>query len=291
MAHQFGDDRAALERDGVCVLRDKIPTDLIGRLEEVGRRLLDAMPADERAKTRSQGSLIHVAEDPAFADLIASPIVLDALRDLSLDDACFSSGYLISKPPHGPPLFWHQDWWGWDDASSYASDIHQVFVMVYLTDTSVENGCLRVIPGSHRHRHPLHDLVANAHTPEMAEVSDPDHVAYRSAPDEVPVPVRRGDVVIGDARVLHSAYANRTDDERLLITLWYHPAFQRQPEAMQARVAKVAAREEVDTDAGGAAFPDSWPEAARSRVEPLMTRYHGTVEPLAWNRAPDGRLE
>src|SRR3546814_3194700 len=61
--------------------------------------------------------------------------------------------------------------------------------MIDLTDTTRENGCLRVIPGSHRHDHPLHHLEA-AHSAELQGFLNPDNPAFAAHPDEVAVPVR-----------------------------------------------------------------------------------------------------
>ena len=55
---------------------------------------------------------------------------------------------LLSKPPYGPPLYWHNDWQFWDDAISAEPMAQKLFGMVYLVDTTPANGCLRVIPES-----------------------------------------------------------------------------------------------------------------------------------------------
>ena len=113
----------------------------------------------------------------------------------------------------GPALFWHQDWWGWQHPISREDRIAQVALFLYMTDTTRENGCLSLIPGSHRRPHPLHDLV-DAHDPTLAEVRNPDDAAFASHPDEVDVPVTAGDVVVVDARLIHGAHPNRSDKER-----------------------------------------------------------------------------
>src|SRR3546814_7153010 len=50
--------------------------------------------------------------------------------------------------------------------------------------TTRENGCLRVIPGSHRHDHPLHHL-EEAHSAELQGFLNPDNPAFAAHPDEV----------------------------------------------------------------------------------------------------------
>ena len=278
--------------DGYTVVREVLDAAMLERLRQHSRAVLDAAPPEHRAQQRATGSLIHIAADPFFAELIAWQPALAALQRLGFGEAAFSSGYVISKPPHSPALFWHQDWWGWSDPVSYTAQPMQLFLMYYLTDTRVANGCLRVLPGSHRRRHPTHDLLPSAHADDLARVAQPDSPVYQSAAGEVAVPVTAGDVVIGDARLLHGAYPNQSAEERTLITLWFHPHFQAQPEAIRARVARVTKREGVDTDAGGAAepFPECWPASATARVRSLLAHYEGQAEPLGWNRNPGPAL-
>ena len=283
---------AALLQDGYCVVPGVLDAAMLDRARAHSRAVLDATPPEHRAKQRATGSMIHIAADPFFAELIAWQPAQDALARLGLGGAAFSSGYVISKPPHSPALFWHQDWWGWSDPVSYTGQMLQVFLMYYLTDTSPQNGCLRVLPGSHRHRHPMHDHLPAAHAEDLARVKNPADPVYHAAAGEVPVPVRAGDLLIGDARLLHGAYPNASDAERTLITLWFHPQFDTQPEAIRARVASITRREGVDTDAGGEAapFPACWPADDAARVRPLLASYTGSAAPLAWNRVPGGNL-
>jgi ectoine hydroxylase-related dioxygenase (phytanoyl-CoA dioxygenase family) len=187
----------------------------------------------------------------------------------------------------GPPLFWHQDWWGWDDASAYQPGGQQWFAMIYLTDTNVENGCLRVIPGSHRSDHPLHHL-DTAHSEGMQAFKDPSNPAYADHPDQVAVPVRAGDVLIGDARLIHSAFANRTQEERPLLTLWFMPHWSAMPPEMRALAYKGFMR--GDDIPSSAAHPQTfldWPEPLKRRIAHLLPPDNGGVPPMRWNRIPD----
>ena len=45
--------------------------------------------------------------------------VKEAMLMLGFDEPKWASGYIIGQPPHSPLLYRHQDWWGWDDPSSY----------------------------------------------------------------------------------------------------------------------------------------------------------------------------
>ena len=266
-----------LIEDGFCVFEKVLDAEMVRRVEDTSNHVLDAQDPEHFEKQKSTGSLATVFEDPFFVDLITRPAALAALKSLGFDRATFYSGYIISKPPHSPPLFWHQDWFGWNDPVSYKPLPQQVFLMYYLVDTTPSNGCLRLIPGSHLKRHIMHDAVPMAHTEDLQRASDPDHPAFHHAEGEIDIAVKAGDLVIGDARILHSAYANRSDDRRTVITLWHHPLFYDLPDSMRAHLAI-------------SRVPNDWPEEARNRLLPLRAVYDGEAEPMELNRVPGPEL-
>ena len=279
--------RHRLAADGFCCVPGVLDADSLRATRGAAGAALASVGADHRAQWRSQGSLIAVADHPPFAALIAHPGLRHMFRRLGFRGTRFSSGYVISKPPGGPALFWHQDWWGWQHAISREDRIAQVALFLYLTDTTRENGCLRLIPGSHRRPHPLHDLV-DAHDPTLAEVKNPDDVAFASRADEIDVPVSAGDVVVVDARLIHGAHPNRSDRERTNITLWWHPDYEGLPATIRARIWHVFEREDIDTDisADRSLRPDTWPEPHRSRALPFVVTDPGPVAPEPWVRTP-----
>jgi len=239
-----------------------------------------------REAVRSNGSLIHLADNPEYADVIAAPALSELFRACGATDLRFTGGFLISKPGGGPPLFWHQDWWGWDDDSAYRPRAHQLFAMIYLTDTSIENGCLRVIPASHRRDHPLHHL-DTAHSEGMQGFRDPSNRAYADHPDQVAVTVKAGDVLVGDARLIHGAFANRTNEERPLLTLWFMPHWSSMPAEMRALAYKGFMRgDDIPSSVEPHTFLD-WPEPLKRRIAHLLPPDDGGVAPMRWNRIPN----
>ena len=262
--------------------------DMLEQVRIVSDRLIDAQSCSHFTEQKSTGSMVSVFDDVFFAKLVSYPPALSVLSNLGFNRPTWSSGFVISKPPRSPGLFWHQDWWGWDEPCSYAPPPQQIFLMYYLVDTDRQNGCLRVIPGSHLQRHSLHEQVDNAHTDELRSLTDPEHPAYKPARGELDVPVRAGDLVIGDSRLLHAAHGNKSDIRRTVITLWYQPLYYQLPESIQAYLARGILNRFDNEDNGG---PDPWMELTQGELKSLTPFYDGEVEPILWNRTPGDSLK
>ena len=110
---------------------------------------------------------------------------------------------LFAKPPGLPGQAWHQD-----ERYIPTRDRSLVGAWIALDDADDDNGCLRVIPRSHRpgRIYPFrkHDRPDEFDVSEEAYGFDDD--------DEVVVPVAAGDVVFFNGYTLHRSLKNRTDD-------------------------------------------------------------------------------
>lgn len=223
---------------------------------------------------RTTGSMLGIEQDEWFAELIAHPRTLAILRGLGLGQVAWSAGYVISKPPGGPRLFWHQDWMWWNDATAHDPLPHQLFAMFYAVDTTRANGCLRVVPGSHRKHLPAHDQLTTAHS-KAALAGEGDDTMFGDLDGEIDVPVMAGDLLLGDSRLLHAAHSNGSDAARSLVTLWYHPAYDALPPGIQSYFAK-----------NNAHYLDHWPTAVRNRVDVALPYASTNAEPLPICRDP-----
>ena len=84
-----------------------------------------------------------------------------------------------------------------------------VTVLVYLEDTSVENGCTHVVPGSH-------------HLPDLLNFADQEHLHKIVREQCIPVPMLAGEMLAIDSMIIHSAGRNQTNGTRMSMTLGYH---------------------------------------------------------------------
>jgi hypothetical protein len=260
--------REQLLRDGYCRFESVLSSDLLNRLITTTDQMLATQTEGQRAGRRAQGSMLWTNADPIFAELIGLPAALNAFASMGWPRPTFTDGYVISKPPQSPRLFWHYDWFAWEDDYSFGNDPPQLFAMYYLSDTRRENGCLRVIPGSHIKHNALHDALLEPHGKALSEASDLQNPAFSTRPDEIDVCVKAGDLLIGDARLLHAAHENTTSERRTLITLWYQPDFEHLPERIKAQM--VAKTQKI---------PAEWPDRAKQLLKPLLPKYTGAATP------------
>ncbi len=214
--------RRQLTVDGFCVIENILPDDLLRELRKETDRLLDSV--EHPPHWKYQGSDLHInGRDNAIIDrLDRLPAARAALDDMGLTDFRSRGGFIIlSKPPGGPALYWHQDWTHWNDPISAAPWPQYLFLSYYLVDTSVRNGCFQVIPGTHLKRIPLHDSLVTAHDDASYFAPESDSALFAEHPDALDVPVKAGSLVIGEGRLLHAARANQSNNRRTLLLGWY----------------------------------------------------------------------
>jgi phytanoyl-CoA hydroxylase len=105
-----------------------------------------------------------------------------------------------------------------DDGSDYTHRDNMqwsraiVSVLFYLEETTVENGCTLVIPGTH--------LFPGLSSPRLPE----DEAVVRSGllDQAVPVPMPAGGMLALDGLLFHTAGKNHTDGTRISLTMGYH---------------------------------------------------------------------
>ena len=235
--HQARTQRDQLVEQGYAIIPGVLVDPLLGELQRWSQQVFDTMPVDP--KYRYQGSDIHVYtprlwekmdEEPDqkhFADPIVEKIIdyapqKQVCAELGLENLQPRDNIiLLSKPAYGPPLYWHQDFMNWNHPEAAAPWPTVIFLSYYMSDTTRENGCLRVIPGTHRKRIPLHDMLPDAHGPEIQSINDLEHPIFMDHPDSVDVPLKSGDLIIADARLLHAAWPNQTAQRRTLVLAWH----------------------------------------------------------------------
>lgn len=156
-----------------------------------------------------------------LADLIRNPRILDMVEDvIGPDILCWNTNWFIKEPKTPNFVSWHQDnnYWGLDTRKL-------VSVWVALSPATVESGCMRMVPGSHRW--PTLPHVDTFHEHNLLTRGQEIAVGVDEA-QAVNVTLATGEAALFAYGIAHSSPANRSDDRRIAIVLRYVPPETRQ---------------------------------------------------------------
>jgi ectoine hydroxylase-related dioxygenase (phytanoyl-CoA dioxygenase family) len=156
-------------------------------------------------------------------DLATYPAILDAVEDLLGPDLLVHSTSAFAKRPGSPEFVsWHQDSYYWGLTPPRLAS-----AWVALSDSTPENGCLRVVPRSHRRSRLLHTTRPHEHNLLGTGLHVTDDVDVSRAVD---VRLRAGEMSFHHMDIVHGSGPNRSDGPRIGFAIRYTT-----PEVSQAR--------------------------------------------------------
>ncbi len=145
-----------------------------------------------------------------WMDLARDPRILDAVESLiGPNIQLYYSMFMMKLPWHGFEAPWHQDM-----AFFPHNQASQIACQVYVDDSTVENGCIRVVPGSHKE-----GLVNHYKDGEFTARVQVDTARYDQA--EVIVPVNAGGMLFWHSLTLHRSDPNTSEHPRRAIVFEY----------------------------------------------------------------------
>jgi len=172
----------------------------------------------------TEATPIHLG--PAIFNLLRSPRLLDLVEEI-VGPEIYSNPiqHVRIKPPerlvpenHRNSLTAQTDWH--QDQGVHlpeADDTEILTVWLPITDATEENGCLCVVPGSHRAGLATH---CTGKQGSGKGLHIPDQLL---GPTIVPAPVKRGGVLLMHRQTMHASLRNVSDDIRWSFDLRYQP--------------------------------------------------------------------
>lgn len=185
--------------------------------EDAARRAA-ALQAFAQAKGQSLTALLRFKAHLRFRaleEIARNPAILDAVESLiGPDILVFTSTVWAKAPQDRRYVSWHQD------SAYFGLDPHEeVTAWVALTDSRRDNGCLRVIPRSHREADYSHE-----------ETGDADNLLIRGQAirglDEgaaLDVELEQGEFSLHTERTVHGSLANASARPRIGYAVFYIP--------------------------------------------------------------------
>jgi ectoine hydroxylase-related dioxygenase (phytanoyl-CoA dioxygenase family) len=208
-------------RDGWVVPSFRLPEARVAQLRGTLERLIRENPGirpERLVSAHIEGRNAEGVRGSAdFLDLARDPDLVDLVETLIGEDIVLWGCQIFCKPGgDGLETPWHQDGHYWP-----IRPLATCTIWVALDASTRENGCLRVIPGSHRDRALLphlkeerDDVVLNQRTEDSAF----------DASRAVDIELEPGQMSMHDVFMIHGAAANRSPRRRAGVAIRYMPA-------------------------------------------------------------------
>lgn len=219
-------------RDGYAMVRNLVPADSVARMRAVALAHLAEirLPVEYEADTRYPGApasteapggrtvrrlLQAYARDAVFRDVAQLPLITARLRQLLGGPALLSQAHhnciMTKNPAYSSLTNWHRDirYWSFEKPEL-------VSVWVALGDERIDNGCLLVLPGSHR-------MDFSPERLDDAQFLRQDLEANCALlQTQISAALQAGDVLFFHCRLLHAAGSNQTAQTKLSVVYTYH---------------------------------------------------------------------
>src|SRR5262245_18325679 len=203
---------AGYARDG-CFF----PYDVVSESDAAGL-LADLETAEaEVAGDRARLSLLRSYPAqllPSFAPLIRHPRLIEAVsRIIGPDLLLWSCGFFIKEAGSRSYVSWHQDlnYWGLDGEQ-------EVTAWVSLTPATLENGCMRFVPGSHNKKVVPH---VDSFAPDNLLTRGQEIAVKVDEASAVNVVLRAGQASFHHGHMFHASGPNRTGSRRVATAIRY----------------------------------------------------------------------
>lgn len=227
-------EAAAFGRDGYVIARGATPAAVCGQLRALAERDLAGavQPLEYEADVKYPGAPVSrdapggytvrrllqaYARDPAFARWATSPPLASRLRQLIGHDVLLAQAHhncvMTKNPSYSSVTHWHRDIRYW----AFARE-ELVSVWLALGRETVANGCLLVLPGTHRMEFRDDQLDAA----KFLRADLPENQPLLRT--QVAVELDPGDVLFFHCRLLHAAGDNRTAQTKFSLVFTYRAA-------------------------------------------------------------------
>ena len=152
--------------------------------------------------------------DPGLADNVFERRATSIAEQLIGEDLLLDyDQFLAKRPRRSKAVFaWHQDLGYWPSGTP---DTRTVTCSLALDDATLENGCLKVVPGSHLEpKLRPHRPLAWSTRPELRDEAHTLTVELGARDRVVALPVPRGGITVHNERIVHGSAGNESEGWR-----------------------------------------------------------------------------
>lgn len=239
-------EREFLDRNGYVIRENVFGPNEVGAIKVACEDLVDRLVAERRRKRYHVGSytfepnneqavyikwegdtdIVHGIEpfahlSPELKAWAYDARFVDPMKDAIGHDPIelFTEKLNLKRPRFGGVNPLHQDYPYWVRVAEVAEEV--ATAMLFLDDSNLGNGCLHVVPGSHR--------IGKWKTRTDGDRFAANEVDKGAYPDATPIPleVPAGSVVYFGPMLVHQSAPNLSDAQRRALLFSYQPAGRR----------------------------------------------------------------
>ena len=205
--------------DGYIVKKNLFSEDEINKLKEFIES--SSNKKNESRETRSSSGKLNITlwnhpSDDLFGKFSTNERIVKPMEEYLGDEVYHYHSKIIWKKPGDGGFDWHQDYGYWYHNACLYPDMGSCFIM--LDKATKENGCLKVLKGSHKVGRIGHGI---SDTPEQtADMERIDELEKRH--ECVHIIANPGDVLFFHANLLHSSDANKSKDSRRTLIVCFN---------------------------------------------------------------------
>jgi ectoine hydroxylase-related dioxygenase (phytanoyl-CoA dioxygenase family) len=220
MAHLTPNEIAQYRQDGWVRPQFRLPDAQVARMRHALDELIARNPGVRPEKLVSA----HIEGDnnegvrgsKAFLDLALDPQIVELVSSVIGDDIILWGCHVFCKPPgDGYETPWHQDGHYWP-----IRPLATCTVWVALEASDKGNGCLRVVPGSHREKKLWDHLHEDRSDLTLQQRLAPGTFDESTAVD---IELQPGEMSLHDVYMIHGARPNTSQRRRTGVALRYMP--------------------------------------------------------------------
>ena len=205
--------------DGYILKKNLFSEDEINKLKKFIESSSDKK--NDARETRSSTGKLSITlwdhpSDDLFGKFSTNERIVKPMEEYLGDEVYHYHSKIIWKKPGDGGFDWHQDYGYWYHNACLYPDMGSCFIM--LDRATKENGCLKVLKGSHKVGRIGHGV---SDTPE--QTADMERIAeLEKRHESVYITAEPGDVLFFHANLLHSSDENKSSDSRRTLIVCFN---------------------------------------------------------------------
>jgi ectoine hydroxylase-related dioxygenase (phytanoyl-CoA dioxygenase family) len=176
-------------------------------MAEIRERIEREVLTTDGPNKKNRSQCRHL-DSPIVYDLCSQPAIVDRMRSLYGNDLILWASYFFTKEPGGSEIPWHQDLNYWP-----LEPVVNISAWMAIDPVTVENSCVRIIPGSHK------KVAPHVKSPNGMAFSEMVDMNYVDTSKAINMELKPGEFFLFNEKTLHQSEPNRSKLRRMGLSM------------------------------------------------------------------------